>query len=176
MVIDTNKSCNFTNVIYNTTEKGIAWVEIMGKKYYDEDNKNIRSEEKIHKIIVPMEILDGAKSYKIYFKRVLERTAYFLTSEQEQCKLYNFKPARKKNDLKVYMIADTHSEYKYASKSGKYFEDDLDLLIFNGDIADKSNSLDSIITLYKTIVYLCKSRVYDGFCNMYLIFVAYTDI
>jgi len=121
----------------------------MGKKYFDEENGNIHSEEKVHKVIVPMEVLDSAKSYKIFFKRVLERLAYFPTSEEPQSKSYNFKPVGKKNNLKIYMISDTHSDYKYASKSGKYFEDDLDLLIFNGDIADNCNNIDSIMTLYK---------------------------
>ena len=44
---------DYYNIIWNTTEKGLAWVEICGEKYYDADNGNIKSEEFVHKVKVP---------------------------------------------------------------------------------------------------------------------------
>ena len=61
------------NIIWNTTEKGLAWVEIDGEKFYDADNGNIKSEERVHKVVVPQKVLDAAGEYTIVYKTTVAR-------------------------------------------------------------------------------------------------------
>ncbi|MDY3929629.1 MAG: metallophosphoesterase [Clostridia bacterium] len=138
------------DIVFNTEEKGLAWVEIDGKRYYDTDNGNIKSEECVHKIEIPMSLLDKTKEYKIGFRRAFERKQYFPTSEEEEyTKEYKFYPVEKKEAYNIYMLADTHSNYECSSKTAQYFGDDLDFLILNGDIADGSIDTDHILTTHK---------------------------
>ncbi len=138
------------NIIFNTEEKGLAWVEIGNEKYCDDDNGNIKSEECVHKIAVPMSVLDKEKGYTICFCRAYERLAYFPKSDEEiQKKTYKFYPVEKKESYKVYMISDTHCECENSVKSGKYWADNLDFLILNGDIGDACVDVDMILTLHR---------------------------
>lgn len=148
------------DIIFNTTEKGLAWVEIGNKRYCDSDNGNIKSEECVHKITIPMKILDQAKGYKICFKRAIERKQYFPTSEEEvHTKEYSFRPVEKKENYNIYMIADTHSKWELPSQSAQYFGDGLDFLIMNGDIADGSIDLEHILVTHKLASEITKGEL-----------------
>ncbi len=147
------------NIIFNTEEIGLAWVEIDGTRYYDTDNGNIKSNEYIHKIEIPMELLDSVKKYKIGFRRAFERKHYFPTSEDtEYTKEYVFYPVEKKDSYNFYMIADTHATHVCPSESGKYFDDELDFLILNGDIADGSVNAEQILTTHKIAANVLKGE------------------
>lgn len=135
------------NIIWNTTEKGLAWVEINGEKYYDADNGNIKSEEKIHKVVVPQNVLDKAGEYTIFFAATVARLPYYPQSLDEVSKKYKFYPVTKKEKINTYVIADTHSEEKYAVMAANRHE--LDFLILAGDIADKSMNLTEILTTFR---------------------------
>lgn len=84
------------NIIWNTTEKGLAWVEIAGEKFYDADNGNIKSEEKVHKVVVPQNILDEAGEYTIVYKTTVARCPYYPQSLDSQIKTYKFYPVKKR--------------------------------------------------------------------------------
>ena len=71
------------DIIWNTTEKGLAYVECGGKKFYDHANGNVKSEETVHKVSVPKNVLDEAKEYTINFREVFERKPYFPTSSED---------------------------------------------------------------------------------------------
>lgn len=135
------------NIIWNTTEKGLAWVEIDGEKFYDADNGNIKSEERVHKVVVPQKILDAAGEYTIVYKTTVARLPYFPQSLDAKTKTYKFYPVKKKDKINTYLIADTHSEHRYAVKAANAH--DLDFLILAGDIADKSMNLDYILTTFR---------------------------
>ena len=138
---------DYYNIIWNTTEKGLAWVEICGEKYYDADNGNIKSEEFVHKVKVPQHVLDEAKEYTIFFAVCVARLPYFPQSLEPVSKTYKFYPVVKKDRINAYVIADTHSEDRYAVMAANHHN--LDFLILAGDIADKSMNLDYILTTFR---------------------------
>ena len=147
------------NIIFNTEEIGLAWVEIDGVRYYDADNGNIKCYEYIHKIEIPMERLDFAKEYRIGFRRAFERKMYFSTTEDcEYTKEYKFYPIEKKEHYNFYMIADTHSEHVHSAESGRYFGEELDFLILNGDIADGSADVEQVLTTHKIAAGVLKGK------------------
>ena len=85
------------DIIWNTTEKGLAYVECGGKKFYDHANGNVKSEETVHKVSVPKNVLDEAKEYTINFREVFERKPYFPTSSEDLfSKTYAFRPVTEK--------------------------------------------------------------------------------
>lgn len=136
-------------IVFNTLDKGLGFVTVNGKCYSDDNNGNINSEKKVHKVFVPMQELDEAKEYTITFVRVFERKAYFATSGKSLSKTYKFKPLTKTTDINIMHICDTHSSVSRPSQTAKYFGDDLDLMVFNGDIPNHSGSVEHIHTIFR---------------------------
>ncbi len=62
-------------IAFATNATGLAWVEINGVKYNDSQNGLMRWNSKYHKVTVPMDALDSAKSYKICFQSLSARPA-----------------------------------------------------------------------------------------------------
>ena len=64
-------------IVYHTNVKGIAWVVVDGKEYYDECGAIIKSESIHHNVSIPTDVLDKAGEYTICFAPVGERKPYF---------------------------------------------------------------------------------------------------
>lgn len=135
-------------IIFNTRDKGLAWVKVGDEVFSDDINGNINSEKTVHKIFVPKELLDEAKEYTIKFVRCIHRKPYFAESGESFEKTYVFHPLDKKDDINIYMICDSHSRTKEPAHSGKYFGDKLDALVFNGDIPTHCGSVDHLLSIY----------------------------
>ena len=56
-------------IIFSTNSEATAWVEIDGENYYDTCNGSTKKYTKIHKIEVPMNVLDTAKKYTVHTQR-----------------------------------------------------------------------------------------------------------
>ena len=66
----------------------LFWVEIGDKKYYDHSNGIIRSDTDMHRVSVPMDLLDRAGEYTVCIKRIIDRKPYF--PETEELTAYGF--------------------------------------------------------------------------------------
>lgn len=135
-------------VIFNTLDKGLAWVKVGDKTYVDANNGNINSEKKVHKVFVPKDVLDAAGEYTIRFVRCLDRKPYFAESGESFEKTYKFRPLNKKDDINIYMLCDSHSRTKEPAHSGQYFGDKLDALFLNGDIPTHSGTVDHLHSIF----------------------------
>lgn len=135
-------------IAFNTTEFGIAWVEVGGREYRDSRNGLMRSETLIHKVSVPMEELDKAKGYRVCFRALPERRPYFPQLGELETADYAFRPADFSKETHVYMLADTHSRVDDPCRAAKYFGDKLDMLILNGDIPAESKTPEDIRAIY----------------------------
>lgn len=131
-------------IVYHTNTKGLAWVEIDGKSYFDEYEGIIRSESIHHKISIPMEILDNAKKYSIHFAPVYEKTAYSPERGAEIQQEYTFRPIDTSDGLQIYSVADSHSNTVNCCKTAKYYANKLDLLVLCGDINSESTSTERL--------------------------------
>ena len=105
-------------IIFNTRDKGLAWVKVGDNVYSDDNNGNINSEKTVHKIFVDKDELDSAKEYTIRFARCIDRKPYFAESGETFEKTYSFKPMNKKDDINIYMICDSHSRTVEPAQSG----------------------------------------------------------
>ena len=138
-------------ILFNTTEHGIAWVEVGGEVYPDEKNGLLRSETLIHHTVIPMEKLDAAGEYTVCFRALPERKPYWPVLGETERQTYAFHPIDWSRPVHIYHVADAHSHAQEAVETGSYFGNALDLLIMNGDIPAESKTKDDILSVFDMI-------------------------
>lgn len=119
----------------------IMWVKVGDKVYYDDCNGILRSNTNMHKVELPMSVLDEAGKYTVVYKKMIERKPYFPTSEPERELTVKFKPVPNNGDINIYHISDAHNLVKEPIAAGRFWDDRLDLLVLNGDIPNHSGDI-----------------------------------
>jgi predicted phosphodiesterase len=119
----------------------IMWVKVGDKVYYDDCNGILRSNTNMHKVELPMRVLDAAGEYTVVYKKMIERKPYFPTSEEERELTVKFKPVPTNGDIHIYHIADAHNLVAEPVAAGCFWGDGLDLLVLNGDIPNHSGDV-----------------------------------
>lgn len=116
--------------------KGILSVKVGNKIFYEENSGVLSSEKNFAKIRIPQKILDKYKNYTILYKRTLNRKAYFSEFDNQLSIDFIFRPLKKKEEIKIYHVADVHHYFENAIKTCSFFGNELDLLVVNGDIGE----------------------------------------
>lgn len=127
-------------------DNGLFWIEILGEKFFEENNGVLSTEKNYAKISVDKSILDRACEYTVCYKKTIERKLYASKMGEVQQTTFCFKPI-KNDSINAYHIADIHGSYKNFIKCANYFGDKLDLLIVNGDISEFSSENDYELAL-----------------------------
>lgn len=130
---------NEYEILINVKEKGIISIEIDGVKYYENNAGTLSSEKVYSKIRIPQKLLDSSKKYTVTYRSAPNRKAYYTKLGEEQRQEFSFKPLLKTENINVYHIADVHYRFDLGISAAKYFGDDTDLYIFNGDIGEVEN-------------------------------------
>jgi len=138
---------NEYQIAFNTTEFGVAWLEVGEKTYRSSRNGLMLSETLIHKITVPMAELDAAKGYRVCFRALPERRPYFPQLGELQTKDYAFRPVDGSKPVRAYMLADTHSRVDEPTRAAKQYGE-IDLLIMNGDVPAESKTPEDIRAIF----------------------------
>ncbi|PKK97408.1 MAG: hypothetical protein CVV58_01400 [Tenericutes bacterium HGW-Tenericutes-3] len=125
---------NTYQIVWTTSTQSTAEVRIGDTIYYDLYAGSERSETTVHKVVVPMSVLDSIKSYTISSTHVFYRGPYSGVLGGTTEKTFQFYPVDTSDGLKYYTVSDTHTQNKSAIKAASYFEEDLDFLIMAGDI------------------------------------------
>ncbi len=121
----------------------IMWVRVGDKTYYDDCNGMLRSNTNMHKVELPMEVLDRAGEYTVVYKKMIERKPYFPTSEPERSITLSFRPVPENGEINIYHISDAHNLVKEPVEAGVYFGDNINLLVLNGDIPNHSGEIEN---------------------------------
>ena len=119
-------------IVFSTNHAATAWVEIDGEKYYDLFAGSMKSEDTVHKITVPQEKLDAAKSYSIHAEKMIYRGPFGGFKGEEISKSYNFRPVDSSDGLVYYTITDAHHARDGAVNAALSVEN-LDFLVILGD-------------------------------------------
>jgi len=127
----------------------LFYAEVNGKRYYAHSNGIIRSASVIHKVTVPGADLEQAGEYTVGYRKIIERKPYFSTTEEPVSATYKFRPVPSDGKVNIYQVADNHGRFEIPVEAAKWFGDDLDLLIFNGDTFDDSNKVENLLLLYQ---------------------------
>lgn len=135
-------------IAFATSHKSTGAVTVGGVTYYDTANgqKRVR---KLHKISIPAQQLESAKSYSITTQSVIFNTAYLPSKGMKIQKSYAFRPVDESDGLQIYNLSDTHEVIAGPAKAASYFQDKLDLLLLNGDIINDVSSEYQISRIYK---------------------------
>lgn len=147
-------------IVVPVTAESLVWLKVGDKTYYDDFNGVLRSRENVHKICVPQAVLDAAKRYTVCYRRVTARKAYFTKTQPAEERTFEFKPIpADAQTIRLYQIADAHNRVESPAKAASYFGDNLDLLVFNGDIMNESQNLLSVLTVFKLAAKITGGRI-----------------
>ena len=120
------------------TEEAILWIRVGESTYYDHVNGVLRSAVGMHRVDVPMSVLDAAGEYTVVYRKMTARTPYYPQSEAECAITIPFRPVPSDGDIHIYHISDAHDMVREPIAAGCYFGDELDLLVLNGDLCNHS--------------------------------------
>ncbi len=121
----------------------IMWVKVGEHTYYDDCNGMLRSNTNMHKVELPMSVLDEAREYTVVYKKMIERKPYFPTSEPERSITLSFCPVPTEGEINIYHISDAHNLVDEPVEAGRYFGDSINLLVLNGDIPNHSGEIEN---------------------------------
>ena len=119
-------------IVFSTNHPATAWVEIGGEAYYDLFAGSMKSNDTVHKIIVPQEKLDAAKAYSIHAEKMIYRGPFGGFKGKEISKDYTFRPVNTADGLVYYTMTDVHHARKGAVAAALSVEN-LDFLVILGD-------------------------------------------
>ena len=140
---------NEYQIMHHVDCEATMWVTVGNHTYYDTVNGILRSNTKVHKVNVPMEELDRAKSYTVYLRKVIDRKPYFPEMEEPEQKTYAFRPVPEK-DIRAYHIADAHDQVQEPVAAARVYGN-IDFLILNGDIPNHCGYEDNAETIYRIV-------------------------
>lgn len=131
-------------------EPCLMWVKVGEREYYDEWQGILRSETAVHRMVVPMEVLDEAGAYTLCSRKILERKPYFTETEAAEMETFRFFPIRKEQErIQIYHVADAHSYVEPVVQAASWFGGRPDLLIMNGDIPNHSGKTEYFDNIYR---------------------------
>lgn len=122
-------------IVWSTYNRGISYVEVGENRYYDSTFGRANSELTVHKVSVPMSVLDNTKSYTVFTKNMLLRNAYGALQGKTISKTYTFRPIDESDGIQFFAISDVHDYKDAAVRAASYASEKLDFLIMAGDIS-----------------------------------------
>ncbi len=137
---------NTYQILVQVTAPCLFWVQIGEETYYDASNGIMRSLSELHRVTVPMQVLDAAGSYTVCVRPLIERKPYFTETEAVKEYTYPFYPVPQDN-ARAYHIADAHNRIEEPIAAAKTFGD-IDFLIFNGDVINHSGDPEKFDNIY----------------------------
>lgn len=135
-------------IILLCNRPAMASVVVDGKTFTDSINGVMRSDTDVHKIKIPMTLLDTARAYRVHITPLADHCSYFPKPAPTEAYEYDFTPVPAKGEVKAYVLADTHGDAvtpaETALAHGK-----MDLLILLGDIGDSATTREQVTTLHR---------------------------
>ena len=128
--------------------EALVWVEIGDEKFFDDSNGIIRSARPVHKVAVPAELLNEKKEYSICYREVIERKPYYTETKEPEKLTFKFRPIENEK-IRIYHISDAHNKVLAPIAAGKYFGNELDLLVLNGDIPNHSGDIKNFDAIHE---------------------------
>lgn len=126
-------------------KKCLMSVIVGANEYFNHSNGIKRSDVKVQTFTVPKTILDKAGKYSIRFCEVIKRLPYECIKGPEVVYDYNFRPLIKTDDIHMYYLSDCHGIRKEAVMAAEYFDNDLDILILNGDVSSSCATVNEVM-------------------------------
>ena len=134
-------------------------VEVGDRVFYDDMCGVLRSSDLIHRVELPMSVLDEAKEYTVVYQTIIDRKAYFPEMEEVVRLTFDFRPLPTDREINIYHLSDTHSMVEEPAAASAYFGDKTDLLILNGDIPNHAGKPEHLETVFKLASAVAKGNI-----------------
>ena len=136
-------------VVWATNFVGIGYITYTynGVKYtvYDQKNGIARTDDTVHVVKVPHEHLSN-NSYTVFTKEVTKQTdVSFNFGVTVSAGPIYLKGYNGNDDVKFLVLTDVHANLQDAKKVSKFFTEDPDIIVFNGDIVGEIQTKDQMI-------------------------------
>ena len=138
---------NRYQILIPTKKRCLVWLKVGDKTYYDACNGVMNSISRLHRVEVPMQALDAAKCYTVYWKPILQRRPYFTGTGETKQKTFAFRSVPE-TGARSYHISDAHNRIKEPIRSARAFGK-IDFLILNGDLLDYTSHPRKFGNIYK---------------------------
>ena len=135
----------------------LASVIVDGLTFTDNVNGVMRTDTDVHKIKVPMTLLDKARRYRVHLAPLADHCNYFPKPDPTEAYEYDFTPVPAEGEVKAYVLADTHGDAVTPAETAA-LQKPLDLLILLGDIGDSAATKEQIITLHRLTAMVTEGR------------------
>ena len=128
-------------IVFSTSDSAIAWVDIGGVEYYDLYAGSMKSNDHVHKVSVPQQVLDDAGEYAIHARQMIYRGPFGGYLGDLLTESYDFRPVDTSDGLNYYALSDVHEAVEAAAKATTYDHGaPLDMLILLGDLVSMVES------------------------------------
>ena len=144
-------------IMVEVQREALMSVRIGEKTYDDESNGIMNSLSPLHRVAVPMEVLDNAKEYTVCIRPITQRLPYYTQTEEIQEFSFSFRPVPQEN-IRAYHISDAHNQIEAPVKAAKTFGA-IDLLILNGDVIDHSGDPEKFANIYEICAQLTAGSI-----------------
>ena len=137
----------------------LMWVRVGEECFYDHSNGILRSDVTTHKISIPIKALDKAREYTVCARRMIERKPYFPEVSDVMEYTSPFRPVPENRPIHIYHLADAHNRVEDPVSAGRYFGDELDLLVLNGDIPNHAGDVVYFSAIHKIASEITKGQI-----------------
>lgn len=144
-------------ICVKSEKEELVHIKIGGRCFFDHSNGIVKSAADIHKITVPMDVLNREGRYTVCRIPVRERKPYFTETEAVVEREYEFFPVGGEK-IRAYHIADAHNMVEEPVKAAKAYGK-IDFLILNGDIPDHSGDVKNFDNIYEICEKITKGSI-----------------
>lgn len=138
----------------------MMWIRVGEDLFADSCQGIMRSNVPVHRICVPMEKLDRARSYTVIYREIMERKPYMTEAKEPVEQTYVFHPIAADQDvIRIYHVSDAHSKVESVVQAASYFGDRLDLLVMNGDMPNHSGRTEYFDNIYRIAGRVAKGKI-----------------
>lgn len=127
-------------IVFSTRNHSNVSVVVGDVSYYDTYAGSDDSETTIHKVAVPMSVLDEKKSYTITARSVFYRGPFGGWTGRTISEKHDFYPVDSSDGLNYFSVSDVHGTIDAAASAASYFGDKLDFFVMDGDIVSLVNN------------------------------------
>ena len=125
-------------IVLRVNEPCLCSVLVGKREFYDVNNGVLRSDSLVHRVTVPMVLLDSEKEYTVCLRPVTDRKPYFTETGELREYPFAFRPVPPVG-ARAFHVSDVHERTEYAVEAAKAFGF-MDFLILNGDLANHNGN------------------------------------
>lgn len=131
-------------IVFSTRNNSNVSVVVGDTSYYDTYAGSDDSETLIHKVVVPMDVLDEKKSYTITARSIFYRGPFGGFTGRTISEKHSFYPVDSSDGINYFSVSDVHGAVDAAASAASYYGDKLDFFVMDGDIVSMvNNSIDA---------------------------------